>query len=880
MAGRAPADPTTGDLGGWLGPGPGDPGDAALHLLEDGRLVTLSRADLAARVAATAQHLSGARRLVHVRGDNTVHTLVGYLAAHAAGHVVLLTPGPGDGARALAGAWDPDVTLDPDGTVTVHRPQPRHVLHPDLALLMSTSGSTGSPKLVRLSWENLRSNALAIAEYLAIRPTDRAVTSLPVHYCYGLSVVHSHLAAGASVVLTDRSVADPCFWDLAREAAVTTLATVPHGVELLERVGFSGMDLPHLRTLTQAGGRLDPDRVVALSRLGAAKGFDLFVMYGQTEATARMAYLPPDLAVSHPSAVGVPVPGGDIELVDDEIVYSGPNVMLGYAEEPADLGLGRTTHRLHTGDLGRWTEDGLLEVTGRRSRVAKVLGHRVDLDHIERTLREDGCDVRCVAGGPGLVVCAAGAGATGGTAVAEAAARRAALPTRCVRVVDPADLGLDAVPVLPTGKVDYARLTGLVADRPEDAGPRLRGSLTDRFAIILGRDDVGPDDTFASLGGDSLSYVEASLHVEECLGDLPPGWHVMTLRELEARAARHDGETRRPSADGRRSPLRAWRTWRTVETSVVLRAVAILLIVGTHAHVFRLQGTAHALLVLVGYNMARFRMGEEPRAARTRGLVTAVARVVGPTLAVVGTVHLVTGQYALSTVGLTNWLFGEARLGPNWRFWFVEAVVVGLLATTLLLATPWGDRLQRRHPFALPLALCGLGMLWWKDVLFPPVPHMQGSALVVLWLFCLGWAAAAAGGVRERLVVTAVAVPAVGTFSGNPRHDLLTLAVVLLVVWVPTTRVPRVLVPLLMVLASASLFVYVVHWQVLQEMRDTPWLGFAAGLAAGVALWWAWTRAGRLATRARGALSRRGRRPRATPARATPVRRRSRAALG
>ncbi|WP_392544526.1 non-ribosomal peptide synthetase [Oryzobacter telluris] len=870
---------TDGDLGGWLGTGSGEPTDPAVHVLEGGRLLTLTRADLADRVAATAALLAGERRLVQVRAGNTLASLVGYLAAHAAGHVVLLTPGPGEAERTLAAAWDPDVVLDPEGTLEVRRSRPRHVLHPDLALLMSTSGSTGSPRLVRLSWDNLRSNAAAIADYLAIRPTDRAVTSLPVHYCYGLSVVHSHLAAGASVVLTDGSVADPCFWDLAREARVTTLAGVPHTFDLLDRVRFAAMDLPHLRTVTQAGGRLDPQRVVELAELGVERGFDLFVMYGQTEATARMAYLPPALAASHPHTVGIPVPGGSIDLVDGEVVYSGPNVMLGYAQEPADLALGRTVERLHTGDLGRWTDDGLLEVTGRRSRVAKVLGHRVDLDHVERTLRADGCDVRCVDGGPGLVVCAAG---TPRGDLADAAARRAGLPVRCVRVLEPRDLGLDEVPRLPTGKVDYAALTGLAATAPEDAGPRLRGSLTQRFAAILGRDDVGPDDTFASLGGDSLSYVEASLHVEECVGALPRGWHVMPLRDLEGLA---DGHRARATGDpaptaGWRARLEPWRALRTVETSIVLRAVAIVLIVGTHAHVFRMQGTAHALLVLVGYNLARFRMGEAPRPERTRGLLTALARVVAPTLAVVGTVHLVTGQYARRTVGLTNWLFGEALLGPDWRFWFVEALVVALLATTALLATPWGDRLQRRHPFALPLALSGLGMLWWKDVLFPPVPHMQGSALVVLWLFCLGWAAAAADGVRERLVITAVAVPTVGTFSGNPRRDLLTLAAVLLVVWVPTLRVPRALVPLLTVLASASLFVYVVHWQVLQELRGTPWTAFGAGLAAGVGAWWLWTRAGQLAGRVRSAVSRRPRRRPTTPARATRARRRSRAAPG
>ena len=310
---------------------------------------------------------------------------------------------------------------------------------------------------MRLSWDNLRSNAEAIAASLAIRATDRAVTSLPVHYCYGLSVVHSHLVAGASVVLTDLSVADPCFWDLAREARVTTLAGVPHSFELLDRVGFAEMDLPHLRTVTQAGGRLDPQHVVELAALGTRRGFDLVVMYGATEATARMAYLPPDLAASHPGAVGIPVEGGHVDLVDGEVVYSGPNVMLGYAERPEHLALGRTVDRLHTGDLGRWTADGLLEVTGRRSRIAKVLGHRVDLDHVERGLRAEGRDVRCVDGGDHLVVWVAATAAAAedgadaarrrhsrraGTdaarpGLAAEAARRAGLPTRCVRVLEP-----------------------------------------------------------------------------------------------------------------------------------------------------------------------------------------------------------------------------------------------------------------------------------------------------------------------------------------------------------------------------------------------------------------------------------------------------------
>ncbi len=832
------ATPSTVSVGGWLGALPGDPDGPAVHVRQDGELRTLSRAELARLVADTATRLAGERRLVQVQGANGLGTLVGYLAAHAAGHPVLLTPGPGPAADAIAAAWDPDVVIDPAGGVDVRRHEARHPLHPDLALLMSTSGSSGSPRLVRLSWDNLESNARAIAHYLAIRPTDCAVTSLPVHYCYGLSVVHSHLVAGASVVLTDLSVADPCFWDLARQSGLTTLAGVPHSFDLLERSGFAGLDLPHLRTVTQAGGRVDPDRVAALAELGRRRGWDLFVMYGQTEATARMTYLPPDLAAEHPSTVGVPVPGGHVDIVDGEIVYSGPNVMLGYADTPADLALGRTVDRLHTGDLGRWTAEGLLEVTGRRSRVAKVLGHRVDLDHVERGLRAEGHDVRCLDGGAGLVVC--GDGMPPASDVTAAAARLAGLPHRCVRVLHVRDLGLSALPRLASGKVDYRALARLVAvDSTATARQApLTGGLAERYAVLLGRDAVAPEDTFTSLGGDSLSYVEVSLHVEEQLGHLPADWHLLSVARLEELAR---------EAEGTASPRH--RSWfagrvltRSVETSVVLRAVAILLIVGTHAHAFRLQGTAHALLVLVGWNLARFRLTDAPRPERVRGLLVAVRRVAAPALVVIVGAHLLLGQYATPTLGLVNWVFGEERLGPDWRFWFIESAVLVLLVVTLVVVTPWGDALERRAPVLLPLGLAGVGMLSWQGVVHPPVPHMQGSALVVSWLFCLGWAAAKARDVRQRLLVTLVAVPSVGTFSGNPRRDLLTLTAVLLVLWVPTLRVPRATVPALHVLAASSLYVYVAHWQVVPALSGTPWLAYGAGLVVGIAYWLAWTR--------------------------------------
>ena len=273
---------------------------------------------------------------------NDISTLVHYLGALADDHVVLPVAA-GRGHSAVLASYDPDVVVDGTG-VHERRQGSAHRLHPDLAVLLSTSGSTGSPKLVRLSRCNLVANATSIAEYLDIRETDRAATTLPMSYCYGLSVIHSHLLRGAGLILTDRSIVDDEFWTLFRRHRGTSFAGVPYTFEMLERIGFDGIDLPDLRYVTQAGGRLTPERVRSFAALGERKGWQLFVMYGATEATARMAYLPPELAQSRPASIGRPVPGGSftIDPLDDwsdpdvgELVYHGANVMMGYAHNPA-----------------------------------------------------------------------------------------------------------------------------------------------------------------------------------------------------------------------------------------------------------------------------------------------------------------------------------------------------------------------------------------------------------------------------------------------------------------------------------------------------------------------------------------------------------------
>jgi acyl-coenzyme A synthetase/AMP-(fatty) acid ligase len=254
-------------------------------------------------------------------------------------------------------------------------------IHPDLALLLATSGSTGSPKLVRLSRRNLESNADAIIDYLGIKASDRAITSLPMHYSYGLSVINSHLRAGASVVLTDRSLMDADYWRLIQRHEVTSLTGVPYSYEILLKLRIERLNMPAVKTMTQAGGKLAADKIKLVVEACTKKGIRFFAMYGQTEATARISYLPCELTAEKAGSIGIAIPGGELWVEDargqritqpgvtGQLVYRGPNVSLGYAASFRDLATGDTNRGvLKTGDLATFDDHGYFSIVGRLSR--------------------------------------------------------------------------------------------------------------------------------------------------------------------------------------------------------------------------------------------------------------------------------------------------------------------------------------------------------------------------------------------------------------------------------------------------------------------------------------------------------------------------------
>jgi acyl-coenzyme A synthetase/AMP-(fatty) acid ligase len=397
-------------------------GDAPALVAADGTI--LSHAELAATADRIGQHLPREKELVFILCGRNPATVAGYLAVLRANQAAALLDSElaPTTLTALEKQYRPEWIFEPVATGqdylwrelgyglrrTDDGSREHGIIHPDLALLLSTSGTTGSPKMVRLSRDNLHANAAAIVEYLGIGSQDRAVTTLPFHYSYGLSIVNTHLAAGASLVLSEESLMSRAFWDLCKTRQVTSLAGVPYHYEILLRLRFFSMDLPCLRTLTQAGGRLRPGIVQQFAEHAAKSGRRFFVMYGQTEAAPRIAYLPPELAARHPDSIGIAIPGGRLWLQDDdgriidqadregELVYQGPNVMLGYARCREDLGAGDELGGiLHTGDRARRDNQGLYTITGRQQRFLKLFGNRINLDEVERLLEKNGCQALC-----------------------------------------------------------------------------------------------------------------------------------------------------------------------------------------------------------------------------------------------------------------------------------------------------------------------------------------------------------------------------------------------------------------------------------------------------------------------------------------------------
>jgi hypothetical protein len=389
-------------------------------------------------------------------------------------------------------------------------------------------------------------------------------------------------------------------------------------------------------------------------------------------------------------------------------------------------------------------------------------------------------------------------------------------------------------PRLGNGKIDYPALVraagstsqsgphsepwsgpaGRSDDPPGRSGHAGTDELRALYTLILGRSDVTDDSTFVGLDGDSLSYVEMSIRLEEALGTLPPDWHTTPIRNL--------------APDPRRS------AWKRVDTGVMIRAAAIVAIVGTHAQLFTVLGGAHALLAVAGFNFGRFRLTSSRRPDRIRGLLTSVARIAVPSMVWIGAAAALSDDYTLANALLLNGVLGPDRWTTQWHFWFIEVIVYVLVALTLVLAVPAVDRLERRWPFRFTLAFVAIGLLI-RVLLDGGDGPRLGMAPVIFWLFAVGWAAAKATGMPSRLLVSVVVAATVPGFFDNPARDAVVIAAILLLVWVPTVPIPAPLVRLSGLLAASSLYIYLTHWQVYARLDDySPLLAVISSVVVGI----------------------------------------------
>lgn len=378
-------------------------GEALWH---DG--TSLSYQQLLKQAQLLARQWGNERQLIVLRAYHRPETVIIYLAALLGHHpIILFNPKLNRlTEQAILKRYQPNWCYLNGRLQGQKQSQHCHQFDDDLAVMLTTSGSTGGAKLVQLSMQNISSNAASIAQYLQMESSSRVLTALPLAYSYGLSLLNSHLWVGGTTVLTEPDPLRPDFWQLMRDQHITQLAGVPYSYQIYEQLRMRRSEWPALEVLTQAGGHIDGNLAERFANWASLQGKEFFIMYGQTEATARIAYLPATQVLARPESIGVAIPGGTIEIRDQqnqllgenkvgELIYRGPNVMLGYAEQLDDLAHPERPDFLRTGDLGYRDPQGFFYITGRLKRIVKLAGVRTALDSLESALAAQGIPATC-----------------------------------------------------------------------------------------------------------------------------------------------------------------------------------------------------------------------------------------------------------------------------------------------------------------------------------------------------------------------------------------------------------------------------------------------------------------------------------------------------
>ncbi len=355
------------------------------------------------------------RSVIFCLCENCAGSLIGYMAFENNGQVpLLLSVGLDEGLRNnLETMYTPSYYWVPQrkepeisgekiyeayGYVLLKTENAPYPLNENLSMLLTTSGSTGSPKLVRHKYGNLEANAENVAKVFSWTVDEVGICDLPMNYTMGLNVINSHLTVGASVLMVKANLMDPDFWSFIKENGGTSFCGVPFSYEVMRRVGFDKMDLPKLYTLAEGGGKLTDKMFRWIATYAKNSGKRFCATFGTSETSARMAFLDPSLALEKIGSMGKAIPNGELFLLDEvlnedgtvtgELAYRGPNVTMGYALCREDLLKGdEFCGEYHTGDIAKRDTDGFYFIIGRKGRFLKLFGLRVSLDETERILK-------------------------------------------------------------------------------------------------------------------------------------------------------------------------------------------------------------------------------------------------------------------------------------------------------------------------------------------------------------------------------------------------------------------------------------------------------------------------------------------------------------
>ena len=391
-------------------------------VLESGEILTYNQLDREAKLISKKLPLK--KKLIFLLGENNIETIIGYIAFIQQGFSIVILDFKINKIflKDLIKLYNPSFifcSIDNQKklknfkillkfktfVLTQNLSEKEYKINKNLMLLMSTSGTTGSPKLVRQSYENIDSNTKNISKYLRIDKGDVTITSLPFSYVYGLSVINSHLYSGSTIVLTNRSIIEKEFWNMVKKFQVNNFSGVPYSYSIIERIGKKNL-LNKIRYSTQAGGKMNHELINKIINIYKIKKIKFIQMYGSAEATSRMSYLNWRDAKKKLGSIGKPIPGGKFTLKDSkgktikknnkkgELVYEGKNVCLGYAKNINDLNLPDMNNGiLYTGDLAYKDKEGFYFIVGRKNRYTKIFGIRADLAELEVLFLKKGFDV-------------------------------------------------------------------------------------------------------------------------------------------------------------------------------------------------------------------------------------------------------------------------------------------------------------------------------------------------------------------------------------------------------------------------------------------------------------------------------------------------------